>query len=292
MASAFQTVFLEDVPVLSLRHLNQVRRLIVLVDTLYEHKVKLVVLAHAPPAKLFDYGDKQQRGADQHQPLDVLGEAAYAQKGVHDEVFAFDRTVSRLLEMQSVAYLAEVAGLPALAAVGNEALPSSARSAPASAACAASSTRSSAEAGVIVLDDLPAAAATSAAGAEMERRVHERLFRAYDVDGSGALEAAELEALLVDLAAAGRLLDPAVAAAAPPPTADSDDSDVDAAGASFGDAAAGQRPPSGRVAPAVVEAYAQLIAGSGSGSCGGDVNRGAWAAFAASTGLRGITPPS
>ena len=38
-----------------------------------------------------------------------MGDATYLQKSF-DEVFAFDRTVSRLMEMQSVAYLSEAPG--------------------------------------------------------------------------------------------------------------------------------------------------------------------------------------
>lgn len=38
----------------SLVPLEQVRRLIVLIDTLYEHNVKVVILAAAPPQELFD----------------------------------------------------------------------------------------------------------------------------------------------------------------------------------------------------------------------------------------------
>ena len=40
---------------------------------------------------------------------DLLGDSTYLQTSF-DEVFAFDRTVSRLMEMQSVAYLSEAPG--------------------------------------------------------------------------------------------------------------------------------------------------------------------------------------
>ena len=37
------------------------RRLIVLIDTLYEHNVKVVILAAAPPQKLFDPSDAKSK---------------------------------------------------------------------------------------------------------------------------------------------------------------------------------------------------------------------------------------
>jgi len=59
-------------------------RFITLIDALYEHKVKLIVTAAAAPAELYDHS----RGGDE------------------EGRFAFDRTVSRLMEMQSQDYLA------------------------------------------------------------------------------------------------------------------------------------------------------------------------------------------
>lgn len=64
----------------------KVRRLITLVDVLYERSVKLVCLAEAPADMLFDPGPG--RRAD-----------------MPDEVFSFARTVSRLTEMQGEDYL-------------------------------------------------------------------------------------------------------------------------------------------------------------------------------------------
>jgi predicted ATPase len=82
----FHTLFVEGVPRLSiLSEANVVRRFISLIDVCYEAKSKLVCTAAAPPSELV---------TDQ-------GTAAT----VGDESFAFDRTVSRLREMQSQLYL-------------------------------------------------------------------------------------------------------------------------------------------------------------------------------------------
>jgi cell division protein ZapE len=71
----------------------QVRRFITLIDALYEKKCKVIISAAAQPAQLFKpEGHHTKQGAT-------------ASKETFDEVFAFDRTVSRLMEMQSEEYL-------------------------------------------------------------------------------------------------------------------------------------------------------------------------------------------
>jgi predicted ATPase len=79
----FHTVFVEDIPVLTLDELNWVRRFITFVDAMYESHVKLILHSHVPMEGIF-------------QP---------ASQTEHDEVFAFDRTLSRLDEMSSGTYL-------------------------------------------------------------------------------------------------------------------------------------------------------------------------------------------
>ena len=83
----FHTIFLKGVPRLDLNNRNELRRLITLVDALYESHTQLFVLAEAAP-------------------LDLLSITADERKSsIHDELFAFDRTASRLLEMQSESYV-------------------------------------------------------------------------------------------------------------------------------------------------------------------------------------------
>lgn len=78
VATHFHSVVLSGVPELSPERRNEARRFMTLIDALYEHRVNLVVSAEAPPEALYPEGD----GA-----------------------FEFQRTASRLSEMQSVAYL-------------------------------------------------------------------------------------------------------------------------------------------------------------------------------------------
>ncbi|MCC7463066.1 MAG: AFG1 family ATPase [Gammaproteobacteria bacterium] len=79
IARDFHTVFLSNVPVLGDPDNNAARRFIALIDELYDQGVKLVLSAAAAPARL--YGGERLR-------------------------FEFQRTHSRLVEMQSEEYLA------------------------------------------------------------------------------------------------------------------------------------------------------------------------------------------
>jgi len=82
IAEAFHTVFLEDLPKLDPSRREEARRLVTLIDALYEAHAKLIVLAEAEPFQLYPQGD----GA-----------------------FEFERTASRLQEMRSADWLTETA---------------------------------------------------------------------------------------------------------------------------------------------------------------------------------------
>ncbi|MBE7416323.1 MAG: cell division protein ZapE [Ideonella sp.] len=80
LAQQFHTVLLSDVPQMPPRLASEARRFTLLIDVLYDRRVKLIVSAAVPPQQLYEDG-----------PL------------AHE----FPRTVSRLIEMQSTAYLAQ-----------------------------------------------------------------------------------------------------------------------------------------------------------------------------------------
>eukprot|EP01138_Halocafeteria_seosinensis_P003257 gb/GECG01003331.1/.p1 GENE.gb/GECG01003331.1/~~gb/GECG01003331.1/.p1 ORF type:complete len:119 (+),score=10.37 gb/GECG01003331.1/:1-357(+) len=85
----------------------QVRRLINVVDTLYERKVKLFVSAAAEPQELFKpegHEDVRDYGSSRHHKASAQSSSSQHYDNV-DEVFAFNRTVSRLIEMQSEEYI-------------------------------------------------------------------------------------------------------------------------------------------------------------------------------------------
>lgn len=79
IAQAFHTVILVGIPTMGPENRNEAIRFTKLIDALYEHRVKLFVTAAAVPEDLYPSGD----GA-----------------------FEFERTVSRLNEMQSAEYMA------------------------------------------------------------------------------------------------------------------------------------------------------------------------------------------
>lgn len=81
IADRFDTVFIDHIPMLSADRRNETKRFIILIDTLYDHTVRLFASAAAKPE-------------------DLLG----TRKGT--EGFEFDRTASRLFEMRSADYLA------------------------------------------------------------------------------------------------------------------------------------------------------------------------------------------
>jgi cell division protein ZapE len=78
IAKVFSTVFLIDIPKLTREDRNEAKRFVILIDELYEHKVKLIISAECSVRKIYKYGDGS---------------------------FEFNRTVSRLIEMQSAKYL-------------------------------------------------------------------------------------------------------------------------------------------------------------------------------------------
>ncbi len=79
IARRFHTVIIVGIPVLGPHNRNEAARFVTLIDALYEYKVKLLAAADAQPDGLYPEGDGK---------------------------FEFERTVSRLMEMQSEEYLA------------------------------------------------------------------------------------------------------------------------------------------------------------------------------------------
>jgi cell division protein ZapE len=83
IAREFHTIIIDHIPVLDYSRRNEAKRFIILIDTLYDHAVKLLASAEAQPDELYH------------------GNEGY-------EAQEFKRTASRLIEMRSQSYL----GLP------------------------------------------------------------------------------------------------------------------------------------------------------------------------------------
>ncbi len=95
LAEAHHTVILSNVPMLGAKDGNVIRRFTLLVDVLYDHRVKLVMSAAAPLTEISRVDDSIKDSDTRR----VLTE--------------FARTTSRLTEMQSAEYMGE-AHLPSL----------------------------------------------------------------------------------------------------------------------------------------------------------------------------------
>ena len=89
LARQFHTVIISDVPRIGLSLVDEGRRFTLMVDVFYDNRVKLILSAEAEPERLLkveeDAGDARIRAM----------------------TFEFERTASRLIEMQSRAYLAQ-----------------------------------------------------------------------------------------------------------------------------------------------------------------------------------------
>lgn len=79
IAAAFDTIFIDDIPVLQPDQRNEAKRLILLIDTLYDKGTKLIASAEAEPGDLYPQGTGR-------------------------EIFEFERTASRLIEMRGSAW--------------------------------------------------------------------------------------------------------------------------------------------------------------------------------------------
>ncbi|XP_077587441.1 AFG1 like ATPase a isoform X1 [Stigmatopora nigra] len=107
----FDTVFIRHIPRLTLNKKTQARRLITLVDALYDHKVRMVILADHPLEEVFVLeGDHSHD--ESHILMDDLGLKRDEASNLsifsgEEEMFAYQRTVSRLTEMQSEEYWLE-----------------------------------------------------------------------------------------------------------------------------------------------------------------------------------------
>jgi len=81
LAHEYHTLIIDRIPVMRFAQRNEAKRFIILIDTLYDNAVKLIASAEAQPHELY-----------------------IADEGL--ELFEFQRTVSRLIEMGSQSYLA------------------------------------------------------------------------------------------------------------------------------------------------------------------------------------------
>ncbi|XP_043668078.1 putative ATPase N2B isoform X2 [Vespula pensylvanica] len=110
LSQAFHTVIIRDVPQLNLRLKSQARRFITLIDTLYDSKIRVVISAAVPHTQLFVAEGESEYTDDKRMLMDDLkisNDSADHKSNIftgEEELFAFDRTISRLSEMQTSQY--------------------------------------------------------------------------------------------------------------------------------------------------------------------------------------------
>ena len=78
IAHRYPTLFIDHVPKMTYDRRNELKRFMTLIDVLYDNRIRVYISAAAPPEKLYSGSD---------------------------HAFEFDRTISRLTEMQSSTYL-------------------------------------------------------------------------------------------------------------------------------------------------------------------------------------------
>ncbi|RUS85860.1 hypothetical protein EGW08_006344 [Elysia chlorotica] len=111
ISKEFDVVILREVPQMNLGNRTEARRFITLIDTLYDHKIKLVISSEAPTKELFSVGNITKVESEANMMLmDDLGISAkshLANSSIftgEEELFAFERVISRLTEMQTKEY--------------------------------------------------------------------------------------------------------------------------------------------------------------------------------------------
>jgi cell division protein ZapE len=87
LGKRFHTIIVSGVPRMGLERADEARRFTLLVDVLYDQRVNLILSAEAPAAELL-----RREGRPHDAQLQAM-------------VFQFERTVSRLAEMQTIEYL-------------------------------------------------------------------------------------------------------------------------------------------------------------------------------------------
>jgi len=102
LSQAFHTVLIRDVPQLNLKLKSPARRFITLIDTLYDHRIRLIVGAQQPLKLLFS---KERDEGQQVAEIAVSKQCETASLFTgEEELFAYDRTISRLTQMQTQEY--------------------------------------------------------------------------------------------------------------------------------------------------------------------------------------------
>ncbi|CAG8560671.1 322_t:CDS:2 [Acaulospora colombiana] len=114
LTKRYNTIILSDIPRLSLSMKNEARRFITFIDAMYDTRSTLICSAEVPAKDLFFTDeDTDPTHAINHDLLDALDLHAHDHKSIpiftgEEEVFAFERAISRLIEMQGVEWTSKM----------------------------------------------------------------------------------------------------------------------------------------------------------------------------------------
>eukprot|EP00057_Strongylocentrotus_purpuratus_P012972 XP_011667446.1 PREDICTED: lactation elevated protein 1 [Strongylocentrotus purpuratus] len=107
----FDIVFVHNIPQMSLRSKSAARRFITMIDNFYDLKVRLICSAEVPVEDLFVTGAMTQKDMEDNfmlmDDLNIQRGSELSQASIftgEEELFAFQRTISRLTEMQTEDY--------------------------------------------------------------------------------------------------------------------------------------------------------------------------------------------
>ncbi|XP_032130990.1 AFG1-like ATPase isoform X1 [Sapajus apella] len=109
LSKNFDTIFLRNIPQFTLANRTQGRRFITLIDNFYDLKVRIICSASTPISSLFLHQHHDSELEQSRILMDDLGLSQDSAEGLsmftgEEEIFAFQRTISRLTEMQTEQY--------------------------------------------------------------------------------------------------------------------------------------------------------------------------------------------
>lgn len=111
ISKEYDTVLVESIPILTPRRKAELRRFIIMIDNFYDNKIRLVCSAEKPLNTLFEMQEESHIDVEaQRMLMDDLGinstdkNASASIFTAEEEIFAVDRTLSRLTEMQTEQY--------------------------------------------------------------------------------------------------------------------------------------------------------------------------------------------
>ena len=117
ICNSFQTIFIDNIPKLNMNTRNEARRFLTFIDAAYESRVQLYCSADTSCNELFHMLPREDGNYEAEQMhVEMIGEIAYDLKlygmdfrslniiSGEDEIFSFQRAISRLKEIQSAYY--------------------------------------------------------------------------------------------------------------------------------------------------------------------------------------------